>query len=475
MKHNIFTIAILFVMSLLAACDDYVDITPTGRKTVDSASVYLDLVELPNRCYYPSAFAMLTDNCWVLESNVLGYENLSWDGINTTFNTQADRTNLSDNNLYENAYKYILRSNIILSEVDNTKGADSIKQVAKAEAKVLRAWDHFVVVNTFAKAYNPATASSDGGVPIVDYYNLEATPKKSSVEEVYNFIINDINEAMPYLKVKPKTVYHPSLAFGYALKSLVHLFHHDWDAARDAAQKSLELNGQLADYVKLNAAGGPTKDTEYGYGNNPEVLNYAAQGSLTENPAYAYGMISPELVKAFSPNDLRFKLFFKTTGSKYQLDAGSGAALWNTSITYKKFFYGTIGLRTAEVYLILAECKARLGDIDGAMATLNMLRSKRYADFDASDYSASSTRQMMEQILDERRKELLFGFHRFWDLKRLSVEPDYAKTIERVFPLVSAGVEHKTYTLKPDSRLYVIPFPQSARKKNPNLTLNTDE
>ncbi len=476
MKHNnIFVTVILALASLFTACDDYVDITPTGRETVDSASVYLDLIELPGRCYYPSAFAMLTDNCWVLESNVLGHENTSWDGINATFNTSASRTQLSDNNLYENPYTYILRSNIILSEVDNSKGADSIKQIAKAEAKILRAWDHFVVVNTFAKAYNPETAATDGGVPIVNYYNLELTPKKSSVEDVYSFIIKDIDESLPYLQVTPKTVYHPSRAFGYALKALVHLFHHDWATAEEAARKSLELNSELADYVKLNAAGGPTKDSEYGQGNNPEVLNYAAQGSLTENPAYAYGMISPELVKEFSSDDLRFKLFFLTTGSKYQLDAGSGAALWNASITYKKFFYSTVGLRTAEVYLILAECQARLGDNSGAMTTLNKLRAKRYLDFEASKYTASNTKEMMQQVLSERRKELLFGFHRFWDLKRLSVEPEYAKTIVRTFPVVSTEVEHKTYTLQPDSRLYVIPFPQSAREKNPNLTLNTDE
>ena len=116
-------------------------------------------------------------------------------------------------------------------------------------------------------------------------------------------------------------MYHPSLAFGYALKALVHLFHHDWATAEEAAQKSLALNGELADYVKLSASGGPTKDSEYGQGKNPEVLNYAAQGSLTENPAYAYGMISPDLVKEFSSDDLRFKLFFKTTGTKYQLEA----------------------------------------------------------------------------------------------------------------------------------------------------------
>lgn len=82
---------------------------------------------------------------------------------------------------------------------------------------------------------------------------------------------------------------------------------------------------------------------------------------------------------------------------------------------------------------------------------------------------------MVKTIIDERRKELLFGFNRFWDLKRLNTETEYAKTITRVFPIVTKDVEQKTYTLKPDSRLYIIPFPMDAREKNPNLTLNTNE
>jgi hypothetical protein len=40
---------------------------------------------------------------------------------------------------------------------------------------------------------------------------------------------------------------------------------------------------------------------------------------------------------------------------------------------------------------------------------------------------------------------------------------------------VSETYPQQTYTLRPDSRLYIIPFPRSARDKNPNLTLNTNE
>ena len=136
----------------------------------------------------------------------------------------------------------------------------------------------------------------------------------------------------------------------------------------------------------------------------------------------------------------------------------------------------TVGLRTAEVYLIAAEANARLGNLDAAAGYVNRLRAKR---FSAPQLLSSSTPQqeMVQTIIQERRKELLFGFHRFFDLKRLNTEPEYRKTVTRTFPVVNVSETYpqKTYTLRPDSRLYIIPFPRSARDKNPNLTLNTDE
>jgi len=135
-----------------------------------------------------------------------------------------------------------------------------------------------------------------------------------------------------------------------------------------------------------------------------------------------------------------------------------------------------VGLRTAEVYLILAEANARLSNLSVATDYVNQLRSKRLS----GDYAIpqpATQKEMMDQIIVERRKELLFGFNRFFDLKRFNLEPEYQKTIVRKFPVVNITETYpqKTYTLKPDSRLYIIPFPHSARDKNPNLTLNTNE
>ena len=133
------------------------------------------------------------------------------------------------------------------------------------------------------------------------------------------------------------------------------------------------------------------------------------------------------------------------------------------------------GMRTAEVYLMLAEAYARQNKLTEATSYVNQLRAKRLSGDATSIEVPATQKEMILKIIDERRKELQFGFNRFFDLKRFNLEADYQKTITRVFPVVTVGKTPQTYTLAPNSRLYIIPFPKTARDKNPNLTLNTDE
>jgi hypothetical protein len=465
-------IILLSLMMLTAAsCEDYTDITPKGALVIETADQFHEMVSLPNRGYPINNFQYLSDDQWMREANVIG-KTPNIDILNFTFDESVDRISLmKTSSFYNQAYAYINRWNTIISLVDNSKGDEGTKQLAKAEAKIYRAYDHFLLVNTYAKAYDPQTAANDGGICIMDKFDLEAQPSKSTVAQVYEFIQKDIEEALPYIQVKPLDVYHPSLAFAYAFKAKVHLFKREIAEAQAASEKSLSYNNQIFDLVAYSTQGGPNV-IAVPAANNIEVLSYMYMTGYNEMNFAQSSIISPELRTLFGNNDARFNLFFNST-STTNLDQGSNTAYWATQ--YTKFFYPTVGMKTTEVYLMLAECYARQNRFNDAVAILNTLRAKRILSGNVNFTVPSTRTAMMQLVINERRKELLLGFNRFFDLKRLNNEADYAKTITRLFPLVNQTVPQKTYTLQPDSRLYIIPFPLSALTKNPKLTLNTNE
>ncbi|MCC9064765.1 RagB/SusD family nutrient uptake outer membrane protein [Flavobacterium piscisymbiosum] len=470
MKH-IYIIVLSLMMLTVTSCEEYTDVTPKGALVIETAAQFYEMVSLPNRGYPINNFQYLSDDQWMREANVVG-RTPNIDIINFTFDEATDRVSLlTGSSFYNQAYNYINRWNTIITLVDNSKGDESTKQLAKAEAKINRAYDHFLLINTYAKAFDPQTAATDGGICIMDKYDLEAQPSKSTVAQVYDFIQKDIEEALPYLQEKPLDVYHPSLAFAYAFKAKVHLFKREIASAQAAAEKSLSYNNQIFDMVAYNTQGGPNV-VAVPASNNVEVLSYQYMTGYNEmNFAQSY-IISPELRTLFGTNDARFNLFFNST-STTNLDQGSNTAYWAT--VYTKFFYSTVGMKTTEVYLMLAECYAREDKFADAVDVLNKIRAKRILSGTINLEVPTTRKETMTLVINERRKELLLGFNRFFDLKRLNNETDYAKTITRVFPIVNKTVPQKTYTLQPNSRLYIIPFPLSILSKNPKLTLNTNE
>lgn len=84
-------------------------------------------------------------------------------------------------------------------------------------------------------------------------------------------------------------------------------------------------------------------------------------------------------------------------------------------------------VRIAEIYLNRAEAQATAGssalNLANALADLKVLKSRRYTDYTGSAQetadNAMNQAQLYEEILRQRRIELAFEGHRFFDLKRL--------------------------------------------------------
>ena len=145
----------------------------------------------------------------------------------------------------------------------------------------------------------------------------------------------------------------------------------------------------------------------------------------------------PDLHNAFETNDFRKTAWIKTI-------QGAGGP-WYHAYKYKKITNTgvseeyTILFRLAEMYLIRAECKAMLNDLEEAKEDLNKIRNRA----GIADTGANTQQDVLQAILNERRLELFTEqSHRFFDLKRTGkanevlsiVKPNWRET-NRVFPL----------------------------------------
>ena len=104
-----------------------------------------------------------------------------------------------------------------------------------AQAKILRAYNYFYLINTYAKHYYPQTAEQELGIILRKEFDLEAEGVQSTIAEAYRLIQQDIEDALPNLPHKSLNVFRPDKSFGYALKAKVHLFKREIDEALQAS------------------------------------------------------------------------------------------------------------------------------------------------------------------------------------------------------------------------------------------------
>lgn len=131
--------------------------------------------------------------------------------------------------------------------------------------------------------------------------------------------------------------------------------------------------------------------------------------------------------------------------------------------TYSRFYYGTcsiIGMTTAEMYLIKAECLARSGKTGEAAELLKMLRRTRFMNENAANNIGGNVQQ---DILDERMREMGAEW-RFFDIKRLNGAENAGIAIRR--KILSDITDPNSVTelvITPDDPRWALPFnPQEA-------------
>jgi tetratricopeptide (TPR) repeat protein len=354
------------------------------------------------------------------------------------------------NNMYTAIYHY----NTVISGVLDSKGGSlEERNGIYAEALVQRAFTYFTLVNSYAKQYDPVTAVTDPGVPLLLEAKLFVDLTRAPIQQIYVQLIKDVEIAIPIIPTTQPNSVKPNKAAAYALLAKIHLNMRNFDAAQQAAEQSLALVSSLNDYNSFVA---PTNTAFPSLVDNKEVL----LRKVTRTNYFALEL-SDNLISLLGTKDLRYTLFTKPGDDFYPVFTGRG------------FFPGSgsdgasVGLTVTDTWLIRAECLARSGNRDEAVKLLNELRKLRFSPVDYVDLVATSDQQALEMVINERRREFFGTGLRWFDQKRLNKDPFLAKTVTRVF----RGV---TYTLQPNSNGYVFPFSSLIVNQNPELIQNPE-
>lgn len=106
------------------------------------------------------------------------------------------------------------------------------------------------------------------------------------------------------------------------------------------------------------------------------------------------------------------------------------------------------------------------------MNLINKVRQYRIAPDTYQPLTASTEQEAMDILQRCKWIEDLATYDNFFDSKRWNSEAAYSKTVTRTMPVDG---ETKTYSIAPDSKLWVFPFPANAVRNNKNLTQNYDE
>ncbi|WP_342330245.1 RagB/SusD family nutrient uptake outer membrane protein [Pedobacter sp. FW305-3-2-15-E-R2A2] len=437
-KINLY-ILLLAVLSTLASCKKFLDEKPDKKllvpKSLEDYQTLLDGNFELNLSSNIAAFVSSDD--YSLSADA--YNRLSVEGRNL-YTWQDKSFSDVNGNDWSSSYTQVFIANVSIEgteKIGKTGFNEQSWNNVRGSALFFRGRAFFEAALNWAKAYDPASAMTDPGIPLTMTSDFNVKTTRPNVQETYNRILNDLKQAADLLPANAAHNIRPSKAAAYAYLSRVYLAMRDYPNAGKYADAALQLNNQLIDYADLD-------NTEFyplpGITNPEIIMFFSMEVSFTPE-------IDQSLYDLYPNNDYRKTVFFEENRD------GSMGFKGSYDGSYAYF----TGVATDEMYLNRAESAARANKVNDAMDDLNTLLKKRIKDFiplTATDQSAA-----LRLILKERRKELVLRGTRWMDLKRLNKEPEFALTLKR-----SGGSQE--YVLPPNDPKYALPIPDQIIRKS---------
>lgn len=509
MKNKLFYFGICWI--LLSACGDFLE-PKSKSEFVPKEATSLD--ELLVGSAYPRRdvggmnifLGMLDDDiaCAPYQEEAEGAQSRTvW---NVVFSWQPDlyyklkEANWDKYNIYQNYYTRILGANAVLDYGEDIQGTEDEKNNVKAQALALRGFFYLNLVNLYGAPYNENKEAL--GVPLKLNSGIEdKTMPRQTVGEVYEQILKDLLEAERLYQTLPadrqwRQDYKTSLPMVQLLLSRTYLYMENWKLAADYARKVIRNYAfRLIDLNEVPSEDDRGRRTYFNfisyaspeviwlYGNVGDVTEMTGQlGKMDEYTDIQHSMFraSEELLACYekTPGDLRDRHYIireanpisdGTTSYYLPLPFSKFAVSANlrpmSSNTYAR------ALRLSEAYLNWAEAAARIykeqGDgaaLSEAMEALNTLRSYRFEGWQSLADITDADR-LFEFVQEERRRELCFEDHRWFDLRRWGMKP-----VRHTW--VGEATGSVVYTLQEKDPSYTLPLPPEAMDLNNALEQN---
>lgn len=417
------------------------------------------------------------------KANFLQTHNYNYNGLQSQFN------------FYGKMYEVIVSCNMVINNTSVEESQEVLR--IKSEAKVLRAFAYFTLLNY----YSPSPASGinqEYGVPLVlGNYDLSIQPARATVKEIYTQIISDLTAGLQNVNPNPADKVILGANATKLLLSRVYLTRRDPGDAALALQYATEVrDAAIAAYPNAAANRKPFITTEnitvtnYAnyfkgandqvYEDHPETIWELDMSSLSNQVTGVFN--DTGLPTFYSPGDKTRRSLLATkslydsfvnntdvrrgplnaglftnitaadeigdlTGSGYwmskyprQTDQGDASGIYLRDIKV---------LRFSEAYLNRIEALRLLGQEALALTELKAFAASRKG----STYTGAN---LLQEILTERSKEFFGEGQRFLDLKRYNL-PVVRTTNCTVCELPAS--DHR----------FVLPVTQAAMNSNPNL------
>lgn len=439
---------------------------------------------------YSGSLTLLPDLQADLAYAVEGYTNVYGD---------IWRWNILSNNseieaVYGSLYRVIGRCNFLLEKLpalEKTVQDEDYDQLQsfKGEALFARALCYSELIKMYCKAYDKNTAANVPGVVLISSYSNAEALKRSSLENSYQFVLNDLEKAAEYLAIDADketgiAMANSSYFTKYAVESLyarVYLYMKNWQKAIDHSTKVIESSKYslsstttativegVADYTYM-WQGDVSRETIWKVG-----FTTTSYGSPLGQVFFNFDFTSNKpdyiparwVLKLYDANDLRYEAFFKsyTTGYAHKLNA----PLLEKYRGNKEFIslnrYGFVMpkvFRLSEQYLIRAEAYCNLKNFGSAGKDITTLRKARYITYGSTSIGESNWFDLISQ---ERVKELYMEGFRLNDLKRWMAQSengvkDKVDGFERT-PQPNTVAPGNSLKIKGNNPAFVWPIPQ---------------